>query len=65
MPPWYLAYDGVRSGAVQVLLERFTMQAQEIPAVFPPPELLPSTVTRFCDVLAPRLGRQWRAAQTQ
>lgn len=63
--PWYVAYDSVRSGAVRVLLERYTLPVQEIHAVFPSPKLVPSKVQRFCDFLAPQFGGEWWVARAQ
>jgi DNA-binding transcriptional LysR family regulator len=59
--PWYVANDSVKNGAVQPLLERWTLPAQEVHAVFPSPKLLPSKVRSLCDFLAPRFGEGWWA----
>ncbi len=59
--PWYVAHDSVKNGVVQPLLERWTLPAQELHAVFPSPKLLPSKVKSFCDFLAPRFGDGWWA----
>lgn len=59
--PWYVASDSVKNGAVQPLLERWTLPVQEVHAVFPSPKLLPSKVKSFCDFLAPRFGEGWWA----
>jgi DNA-binding transcriptional LysR family regulator len=60
--PWYVAHESVKNGVVQPLLERWTLPAQELHAVFPSPKLLPSKVKSFCDFLAPRFGDGWWAA---
>lgn len=57
--PWYVAHGSVRQGALQALLERWTLPAQEVHAVFPSPKLLPSKVKSFCDFMAPRFGQEW------
>jgi DNA-binding transcriptional LysR family regulator len=59
--PWYVANDSVKAGAVQPLLERWALPAQEVHAVFPSPKLLPSKVKSLCDFLAPRFGEGWWA----
>ena len=57
--PWYVAHESVKGGAVQPLLERWSLPAQEIHAVFPSPKLLPSKVRSLCDFLAPQFGERW------
>lgn len=57
--PQYVAHESVKSGAVQPLLERWVLPAQEIHAVFPSPKLLPSKVRSLCDFLAPQFGERW------
>ena len=45
--PWYVAHDSVQAGAVQPLLQRWTLPAQEIHAVFPSPRHVPAKVSGF------------------
>ena len=61
MLPWYVAHGSVKSGAVQPLLEKWTLPVQELHAVFPSPKLLPSKVRILCDFLAPRFAEGWWA----
>jgi len=57
--PWYVAHESVRSGTVRPLLERWSLPAQEIHAVFPSPKFVPSKVRSFCDFLSTRFGPDW------
>jgi DNA-binding transcriptional LysR family regulator len=59
--PRYVAHDSLRSGAVQPLLERWALPAQEVHAVFPSPKMLPGKVKSLCDFLAPRFAGDWWA----
>lgn len=60
--PWYVAHESVKGGAVQPLLERWTLPSQEIHAVFPSPKLVPSKVLGFVEWLQGRFdGEWWRA----
>ena len=59
--PRYVAHDSVASGALQPLLQRWQLPAQEVHAVFPSPKMLPSKVRSLCDFLAPRFGGDWWA----
>lgn len=59
--PRYVAHESVQRGAVQPLLQAWSLPAQEIHAVFTSPKLLPSKVRGFCDFLAPQFGPQWWA----
>lgn len=61
--PWYVACDSVNSGAVQPLLERWTLPSQEIHAVFPSPKLVPSKVLGFVDWLQGRFDGEWWLAR--
>jgi DNA-binding transcriptional LysR family regulator len=60
--PWYVAHESVGSGAVRPLLERWSLPAQEIHAVFPSPKFVPSKVRSFCDFLSTRFGADWWVA---
>lgn len=62
--PWYVAHESVRSGAVGPLLERWSLPAQEIHAVFPSPKFVPSKVRSFCDFVSTRFGPDWWAGAT-
>ena len=59
MLPWYVAHDSVKSGAVQPLLERWSLPSQEIHAVYPSPRLVPAKVTGFVDWLQGQFGEDW------
>lgn len=60
--PRYVAQASVAAGALQPLLERWQLPAQEVHAVFPSPKMLPSKVRSLCDFLAPRFAGDWWAA---
>lgn len=57
--PWYVAHESVQSGAVQPLLERWSLPAQEVHAVFPSPRLVPTKVSGFVDWLQGQFGERW------
>lgn len=59
--PWYVAHDSVKTGALLPLLERWSLPAQEIHAVFPSPKLVPAKVKSLIDFLAPRFEGRWWA----
>jgi DNA-binding transcriptional LysR family regulator len=59
--PWYVAHDSVKSGAVLPLLERWTLPAQEIHAVYPSPRLVPTKVSGFVAWLQGQFGDEWWA----
>ena len=59
--PWYVAHDSVQSGAVLPLLERWSLPAQEVHAVFPSPRLVPTKVSGFVDWLQGQFGERWWA----
>jgi DNA-binding transcriptional LysR family regulator len=59
--PWYVAHDAVRDGALQPLLQQWTLPAQEIHAVFSSPRLVPTKVLGFVDYLLPHFGGDWWA----
>ncbi len=54
--PSYVAFESVRSGAVQVLLADWALPVQEIHAVFPSPRLVPAKVSGFVAWLQAELG---------
>jgi DNA-binding transcriptional LysR family regulator len=60
--PRYVAHESIGNGAVRPLLERWSLPAQEIHAVFPSPKFVPSKVRCFCDFLSTRFGADWWAA---
>ncbi len=60
--PWYVAFESVQRGAVQPLLQAWSLPTQEIHAVFPSPKLLPFKVRSLCDFLALQFGPQWWVA---
>lgn len=57
--PSYVAFESVRSGAVQVLLPDLALPVQEIHAVFPSPRLVPTNVSGFVAWLQSELGENW------
>jgi DNA-binding transcriptional LysR family regulator len=58
--PWYVAHESVREGAVQPLLEGWSLPSQEMHAVFPSPKLVPGKVLTFLDFLQAQLvGDGW------
>ncbi len=59
--PWYVAQGSVKSGAVRALLEKWTLPAQEIHAVFPSPRLVPTKVSGFVDWLRGQFDGEWWA----
>lgn len=59
--PWYVAHDSVKSGAVKPLLERWTLPAQEIHAVYPSPRHVPTKVSGFVDWLQGQFDGDWWA----
>jgi len=59
--PRYVAHESMQTGAVQPLLESWTLPAQEIHAVFPSPRLLPTKVSGFVDWLQGQFGDAWWA----
>ena len=60
--PRYVAHESIGNGAVRPLLERWSLPAQEIHAVFPSPKFVPSKVRSFCDFLSTRFGADWWTA---
>lgn len=61
MLPWYVAHESVKTGAVVPILERWSLPAQEIHAVYPSPRLVPAKVTGFVDWLQGQFGDEWWA----
>ena len=59
--PRYVAHESVKSGRVVPLLERWTLPAQEIHAVFPSPRLVPTKVSGFVDWLRGQFDGDWWA----
>lgn len=59
--PWYVAYESVHQGTLQPLLERWTLPAQEIHAVFPSPRHVPEKVTAFVNWLQGQFDDAWWA----
>ena len=44
--PWYVAYESVQAGAVQLVLTEWSLPSQEIHAVYPSPRQVPAKVSR-------------------
>jgi len=57
--PWYVAYESVQSGAVQPVLNEWSLPSQEIHAVFPSPRLVPAKVSGFIEWLQGQIGERW------
>ncbi len=57
--PWYVARESVNDGAVKPILDRHTLPAQEIHAVFPSPKLVPGKVSSFIEHLREALKGSW------
>jgi DNA-binding transcriptional LysR family regulator len=57
--PWYVARESVADGSVKPILERHTLPAQEIHAVFPSPKLVPGKVNAFIEHLSGALEGAW------
>jgi DNA-binding transcriptional LysR family regulator len=57
--PRYVAHESLKAGAVVPLLERWTLPAQEIHAVYPSPRLVPAKVSGFVDWLQGQFGEDW------
>jgi DNA-binding transcriptional LysR family regulator len=59
--PWYVAFESVKTGAVQQVLADWLLPTQEIHAVYPSPRLVPAKVTGFIEWLQRELGERWWA----
>ena len=59
--PWYVAHESVKNGSVKPLLERWTLPAQEIHAVYPSPRHVPTKVSGFVGWLQGQFDGDWWA----
>jgi DNA-binding transcriptional LysR family regulator len=59
--PRYVAEQSIADGAVQPLLDGWTLPAQEIHAVYPSPRMVPAKVTQFIEWLRGQFGPTWWA----
>lgn len=59
--PWYVAHESVKNGSVKPLLERWTLPAQEIHAVYPSPRHVPTKVSGFVNWLQGQFDGDWWA----
>jgi DNA-binding transcriptional LysR family regulator len=59
--PRYVAEESIANGAVQSLLEGWTLPTQEIHAVYPSPRMVPAKVTQFIEWLRGQFGPTWWA----
>jgi DNA-binding transcriptional LysR family regulator len=59
--PWYVAHESVKAGAVLPLLEKWSLPAQEIHAVFPSPRLVPAKVNSLVSWLQGQFEGEWWA----
>ena len=57
--PWYVAHESVKNGSVKPLLERWTLPAQEIHAVYPSPRHVPTKVSGFVSWLQGQFDGDW------
>lgn len=57
--PWYVAHESVKAGVLLPLLEKWSLPAQEIHAVFPSPKLVPTKVLGFVEWLQGRFDGEW------
>jgi DNA-binding transcriptional LysR family regulator len=57
--PQYVAHESVAHGSLQPLLERWSLPAQEIHAVFPSPRHVPEKVNAFVGWLQGQFGDAW------
>ncbi len=57
--PWYVARESVAEGSIKPILERYSLPAQEIHAVFPSPKLVPGKVSSFIERLHGALQGSW------
>jgi DNA-binding transcriptional LysR family regulator len=57
--PWYVAYESVKTGAVEPILTQWTLPSQEIHAVYPSPRMVPAKVAGFIDWLQGQFGERW------
>jgi len=57
--PRYVAQTSLDQGTLAPLLERWTLPAQEMHAVFPSPRLVPAKVSGFVDWLKGRFADEW------
>ncbi len=57
--PWYVARESVTDCSVKPILERHTLPAQEIHAVFPSPKHVPGKVSAFIEHLRGALEGAW------
>lgn len=59
--PWYVAYQPVKSGAVQPVMTDWSLPSQEIHAVYPSPRMVPAKVSGFIEWLQGQFGEAWWA----
>lgn len=59
--PWYVAYQPVKSGAVQPVMTDWSLPSQEIHAVYPSPRMVPAKVSGFIEWLQGQFGEDWWA----
>ena len=57
--PWYVAYEAVKAGLVQPLLNEWKLPSQEIHAVYPSPRQLPAKVSSFVEWLQGQIDEAW------
>lgn len=59
--PRYVAHKSIRSGVLRPLLTEWTLPQQEIHAVYPSPQLVPTKVSGFVAWLQGQFGEAWWA----
>jgi DNA-binding transcriptional LysR family regulator len=57
--PLYVANESLRSGLLATVLQEWHLPSQEIHAVFPSPQLVPTKVLGFVDALKREFGSEW------
>ncbi len=59
MLPWYVARESVADASVALVLEEYTLPAQEMHVVYPSPKFVPAKVTAFIAWLQLQLAGAW------
>jgi len=62
--PRYVAHESLHGGHLAPLLERWTLPAQEIHAVFPSPRHVPEKVNAFVNWMQGQFGDEWWSQRT-
>ncbi len=57
--PTYVVHESIKSGALVMLLNAWTLPPQEIHAVYPSPRMVPAKVSGFIEWLQGQMGPTW------